>query len=172
MQRGPIVALSVLKASGTPEKAYRTRARIDSMKVKKHIKLRKGMEDWRMERECSRESCKNLYLPKREIQVHCSPACRRLAWNESRVTMRITKEAAKQKSLASDFRNPLIAMAGDRLSLLSRDSKDLLTRCCMDFAIAGKKRARECARLENYHEAEHWRAVSVFAEQIRKWLSR
>jgi hypothetical protein len=125
-----------------------------------------------MERKCSRESCSVHFLPKREMQVHCSAACRRLAWNESRVTMRISKEAAKKKTLASESRNPVLAIGKSRLLALPLESKRTLRSLAVELAALGKKKARECSRLENFHDAEHWRALSVFADQIRGLLAR
>jgi hypothetical protein len=130
------------------------------------------MEDWRMERQCAREKCRKPFTPIRKAQVHCSAACRRLWWNESRVTMRISKEAAKRKSLRTDFRNPIIAVGKERLRNLPDESRGILLGLAVELILIAKKKIREAVRLENFHEAENWRALSVFAAQVSVMLKR
>jgi hypothetical protein len=125
-----------------------------------------------MERNCLQENCGKPFQPKREDQKYCSPECRLLAWNQYRCTS-ISKEARRKKSLRSDFRNPILEAAVDPWP---RDIPAGLLlwidRCCVQLRTAASKNERQSARLKSYHEAEHWRAVAVFAEQLRRKLKR
>jgi hypothetical protein len=119
-----------------------------------------------MERKCGFEGCGKAFQPKREDQKYCTPQCRLLAWNQYRCTS-ISKEARKKKSLRSDFRNPVLAVAREVGKLNPLLAAWILT-VASKLRIDARKQERQCAREKQYHQAEHWRAVAVFAEQIKR----
>jgi hypothetical protein len=117
------------------------------MKSKTGIRLRKGMEDWRMERNCDRAACRKPFIPKREIQVHCSPACRRLAWNEKRRRSDLTK-------------NPF--------ELIPRNENETMVRYLRRIEKEAGLSMREAAREKDYLGAAYWQRVVTIAEDSQR----
>ena len=77
----------------------------------------------------------------------------------------------KRRSLKANARNPALR-AIRYFRVLTYEAQKIVMEWAEEEMKAGKQKARECARLEHYHEAEHWRAIAVFAEQIKCLLAR
>jgi hypothetical protein len=45
---------------------------------------------WKALRKCERDKCRKVFMPIRRHQVHCSPDCRKQAWNEARLVIRVS----------------------------------------------------------------------------------
>ncbi len=130
-----------------------------------------GTLPWKRERVCAASGCTEKFTPKRRGQKYHSDECRHRAWNEERVSIRIDSNTVKGRSLKPNSKN-VATRAYRFFETLPSDSKKIVIEWASQESKESKKKARECARLENYHEAEHWRAVSVFTDQLRRLLAR
>jgi hypothetical protein len=101
-----------------------------------------------------------------------------MAWNEYRCTS-VTKEARKKKSLRSDFRNPFIEAIraipfpfDPDYPLVQKVQREWIAAVFRHAVKDAQKQERQCSREKKYLQAEHWRDVSVFAEQVKRLLVR
>jgi hypothetical protein len=73
----------------------------------------KSTDEWKTERICARKLCRKAFIPKRKNQNYCEEICRKLAWNEARVSVRIPhgrikrleREAAKLERGFQSYRD-------------------------------------------------------------------
>jgi hypothetical protein len=121
------------------------------MKPKTKVRLRKGMEDWRMERKCSRSTCQKPFIPIREKQVHCSPECRREAWNERR----------RMKDVAE---NPF--------GLIQREGEETMLKYLKRLEKEASQQMRLAAREQEYFRAAYWKAVRQYASEASRYFGK
>jgi hypothetical protein len=126
---------------------------------------------WKRERVCQRFGCVERFIPKHRDQKFHSEECRYADYNEHRVRVRIDSSGMKARSLKANQKNEAVR-AMSFFSTMPHNAKLLVMEWCAQTYSDAKKKARECARLENYRDAEHWRAMAVFSARLKQLLTR
>src|SRR5580692_11679864 len=112
-----------------------------------------AISQWKHERVCAYEPCGVTFIPVRRGQKFHSDDCRRMDWNEHRVSVRADSNTIKRRSLVANEKNMAVRTMR-YFRDLPTESRKIVMQWCAEEGKMAKQKARESSRLEKYIEAE------------------
>lgn len=117
-------------------------------------------DSWKQPRICKLKSCGVTFMPVRRDQLYHSAQCRGRAWNEARVLIRMTQEGMRRRSLATDFRNPVV--------IKKIPEGQAMLKYLANLEKESAREMRTAAKTQDYFTAAYWKAVGAYAAHAKK----